>query len=77
LKVGSTTAPLDLLPDEPIQLRIFVDRSVVEVFANDRQAVAKLHGYAAGDVGVCLFSKGGQMKVRELKAWTMAASNPW
>lgn len=77
LKVGSTTAPLDLLPDEPIQLRIFVDRSVVEVFANDRQAVAKLHGYAPGDVGVCLFSEGGKMEVRELKAWTMAASNPW
>jgi hypothetical protein len=26
---------------------------------------------------VCLFSEGGKMEVRELKAWTMAASNPW
>jgi hypothetical protein len=32
---------------------------------------------APGDVGVCLFSEGGKMKVRALKAWTMAASNPW
>jgi len=30
-----------------------------------------------GDVGVCLFSEGGKMEVRELKAWTMAASNSW
>jgi beta-fructofuranosidase len=62
---------------EDIQLRIFVDRSIVEVFVNDRQAVVKQHAYAPGDVGVCLFSEGGKMEVRELKAWTMAASNPW
>jgi sucrose-6-phosphate hydrolase SacC (GH32 family) len=76
LRVGDTTAPLDLLPDENIQLRIFVDRSVVEVFVNDRQAVVKQHGYAPGDVGVCLFSKGGKMKVREVTGWQMAAANP-
>ncbi len=74
--VGSTTAPFELKRGEDIQLRIFVDRSIVEVFVNDRQAMVKQHAYAPGDVGVCLFSEGGKMKVRELKAWTMAASNP-
>jgi sucrose-6-phosphate hydrolase SacC (GH32 family) len=77
IKLGSTTAPFELKRGEDIQLRIFVDRSIVEVFVNDRQAVVKQHAYAPGDVGVCLFSEGGKMKVRELKAWTMAASNPW
>jgi beta-fructofuranosidase len=76
IKLGSTTAPFELKRGEDIQLRIFVDRSIVEVFVNDRQAVVKQHAYAPGDVGVCLFSEGGKMKVRELKAWTMAASNP-
>jgi sucrose-6-phosphate hydrolase SacC (GH32 family) len=76
IKLGSTTAPFELKRGEDIQLRIFVDRSIVEVFVNDRQAVVKQHDYAPGDVGVCLFSEGGKMEVRELKAWTMAASNP-
>jgi len=77
LKLGSTTAPFELQPGEDIQLRIFVDRSIVEVFANDRQAVVKQHAYAPGNVGVCLFGDGGSMKVREVKAWQMAASNPY
>jgi hypothetical protein len=38
--------------------------------------VVKQHGYAPGDVGVCLFSKGGKMKVREVTGWQMAAANP-
>lgn len=58
-------------------MRICVDRSIVDVFVNDRQAMVKQHAYAPGDVGVCLFSEGGKMELRELKAWTMAASNPW
>jgi len=30
--------PFELNPDESLNLRVFVDKSVVEVFANDRQA---------------------------------------
>ena len=69
--VGSTTAPFELKRGEDIQLRIFVDRSVVEVFANDRQAVAKLHGYAPDDVGVSLFSKEGDIAVKNVRSWKM------
>lgn len=77
IKLGSTTAPLELKRGEDIQLRIFVDRSIVEVFANDRQAVVKQHAYEPEDVGVCLFSEGGKMKVLEVKGWKMSASNSW
>ncbi len=34
------TAPFALADDEPLHVRIFIDRSVVEVFVNDRQCVA-------------------------------------
>ena len=34
------SAPVLIEPDEPVRLRIFVDRSVVEVFVNERQCVA-------------------------------------
>ena len=57
IKLGSTTAPFELKRGEDIQLRIFVDRSIVEVFVNDRQAMVKRHAYAPGDVGVCLLAK--------------------
>ena len=75
LRLGSTTAPLELKPSEDIQLRIFIDRSVVEVFANEKQAVVKQYEYAAGDVWVYLFSEGGKMDIPEVRGWQMKSSN--
>jgi len=70
--------PLDLGPDEVLKLRVFVDRSVVEVFANDRQAVMRRIYPTRGDsVSVCLFSVGADVVVERLQAWDMAPSNPW
>ena len=77
IKLGSTTAPFELKSGEDIQLRIFVDHSIVEVFANDRQAIVKQYDYMPGDVGVCLFSEGAKMNVSEVKNWQIAAVNPW
>ena len=34
------TAPVFVGPDEPLSLRVFIDRSVVEVFVNGKQCVA-------------------------------------
>ena len=76
-KLGATTAPFNLRPREELQLRIFVDRRIVEVFANDRQAIFKQHAYEPDETGVCLFSQGGNMEVKQIKAWRMAAANPW
>ena len=36
------TARVRLQPDEPLELRVFVDRRIVEVFVNARQCVASL-----------------------------------
>jgi sucrose-6-phosphate hydrolase SacC (GH32 family) len=77
IQLGATTAPFDLRPREDLQVRIFIDRRIIEVFANDRQAIFKQHAYEPGEAGVCLFSEGGNMGVDEIKAWRMAASNPW
>jgi beta-fructofuranosidase len=57
--------------EEPLELRIFLDKSLVEVFANDRQAALAPHRYAAGNVGICLFSRGGDLHVREVTGWKM------
>jgi sucrose-6-phosphate hydrolase SacC (GH32 family) len=77
IQLGATTAPFALSPGEDLQLRIFIDRRIIEVFANDRQAIFKQHAYEPDEIGVCLFNEGGLMDVKEIKAWRMAASNPW
>ena len=71
--------PLHLRPGERLKLRIFVDRSVVEVFANNgRQALARRVYPARKDsVGVRLFAAGGSARAVSLQAWRIAPSNPY
>ena len=53
-------APLALQTGEPLKLRVFVDKSVVEVFANDRQAIGRRVYPARNDsLGVSVFASGG------------------
>lgn len=82
LAAGSRTVeagPFVLGPDEPLKLRVFVDKSVVEVFANDgRQAVMRrIYPSRPDSVGVRLFSQGGSARVTSLDAWQMMPSNPF
>jgi hypothetical protein len=49
----------------------------VKVLANNRQAIFKQHSYEPNETGICPFSEGGNMGAKEVKAWRMAASNPW
>ncbi len=70
--------PLELNEDEPLELRVFLDRSVVEVFANDRQAVMRrIYPTRSDSQGILLFAEGGPVEVRSLQAWDMAPANPW
>lgn len=70
--------PFQLKPGETLTLRVFVDKSVVEAFANDRQAVVRrIYPTRADSAGVSLFSRGGAAKVRGVKAWEMMPSNPY
>ncbi len=71
-------APFVLKPGEALTLRIFVDRSIVEVFANDRQAVVRrVYPQRADSMGVSVFATGGAARARQVSAWRMAASNPY
>ena len=70
--------PLALKPGEPLRLRVLVDRSIVEVFANDRQAVTRrIYPTRDDSLGVVLFSHDGSAEVPSLAAWGMAPANPW
>ena len=70
--------PLELAADEPLKLRVFVDKSVVEVFANGRQAVMRrIYPSREDSLGVALFSRGGAATAATLEAWDIAPSNPY
>jgi len=76
--VQAQEAPFELRPGEPLRLRIFLDRSMLEVFANGRQCVTqRIYPTREDSLGVSLFARGGSALVRSLDAWDMAASNPW
>ncbi len=71
--VEAQEAPFELATGEPLKLRIFLDRSVLEVFANDRQCVTqRIYPSRSDSLGVALFSRGGSVHVRSVKAWDMA-----
>ena len=71
LNVGYINPPFELEEGEDLTLRIFIDKSMIEVFANDRQAAVAWHEYDPKDLHVSLFSKGGDLKVNKVCAWQM------
>ena len=69
--------PLELQDGEPLKLRVFIDKSIIEVFANNRQAVMRrVYPTRSDSVGVKLFSNGGACRVRAGNAWDISPSNP-
>jgi beta-fructofuranosidase len=71
-------APFALKAGEPLKLRVFVDKSVVEIYANDRQAIGRrVYPVRNDSLGVSLFANGGTAQVKAVKAWEMMPSNPY
>ena len=65
--------PLALTPGEALRLRVFVDRSVVEVFANETLCItSRVYPTQADAMGVRLFAQGGGAKAWSLDVWQMA-----
>ena len=73
LVVGTVHAPFELKKGEDLTLRVFVDKNLVEVFANDRQAAVSASKYVPGNLGVSVFTKGGDIVVKRVQCWKMRA----
>jgi beta-fructofuranosidase len=70
-------APLEVAPGEPLRLALFIDRSIVEVFANGIQCVTKrIHPSRADSLGVGVFAHGGDCVLASLDAWDMESIWP-
>ena len=66
------TASIAIEPNEPLKLRVFVDRSVVEVFANGKQCVAlRVYPGREDSIGVSLRAQGQDVRLKSLDAWQM------
>ncbi|MCX6998128.1 MAG: glycoside hydrolase family 32 protein [Kiritimatiellaeota bacterium] len=71
------TGPLVLEKGEPLELRIFLDRSIVEVFANGRLFLGvRVYPTKEDAGGVSLFSTGGDAELVSLQAWQMRSVWP-
>jgi beta-fructofuranosidase len=68
------SAPFALAGAEPLRLRIFLDRSIIEVYLNDGRQTLTQRIYPSGSdsLGVRVFSRGGRATVRQVEAWDMA-----
>jgi beta-fructofuranosidase len=69
--------PLKLAAGEKLKLRILVDRSVVEVFANDRQAITRRIYPDPASTQLGVFAEGGTSQLTRLAVWDMMPSNPY
>src|SRR5262249_32001779 len=77
-EVRRQEAPLELQPGEQLRLRIFLDRSILEVFAKRRQCVTqRIYPTRKDSVGVALFARGGTAHARSVEAWRMMPSNSY
>jgi len=61
-----------IVPGEPVELRAFVDKSIVEVFVNGKQCVAvRVYPGREDSVGVSLRAQGQDAELKSLDAWQM------
>jgi beta-fructofuranosidase len=78
IRVGATEAPFavaDLPEGEEVQLRIFVDKYLVEVFANERQAVVAANMDWQGKTALDGYSFGTPTTLRRLEIWKLQPTN--
>ena len=71
LRLGAMKVPFQQNPGEPVTLRIFLDKRMIEVFANDRQAAVATYSYQPKEFGVQLISEGRTSVVSAVTSWQM------
>lgn len=63
---------VELAAGETLKLRIFLDRSVLEIFANGRACLtSRVYPTRPDSLGIDLFTDGGSVKLRSIDIWEM------
>jgi sucrose-6-phosphate hydrolase SacC (GH32 family) len=72
LEVAGVRAPLPLAEGEKLDLRAFIDESVLEVYVNDgRECVTRVIDLGEGDVAITAFAEDGRADFHELDLWEL------
>ncbi len=67
-------APLTLNKDEPLALHIFLDASVIEVFANNRRSItSRIYPVHPDSLGIAIATETDPLDVLSFRAWQMAS----
>lgn len=78
LRVGSGEAPFavaNLPAGEDVELRFFIDKYLVEVFANGRQAVVAAHPEHADRRAMDAFTVGAPTTLKKVEIWKLKPTN--
>ena len=71
------SAPIYLNSNELLKLRIFIDKSVLEVFINGKQCVSvRVYPGLSDSLGVSLNARGNDAKLIKLESWKMKSIYP-
>ena len=69
---GPETTSFQMQPGETLRLRVFIDKSVVEVFVNGKQALAaRVYPGRSDSIGVSLKSQGQNSELKQFTAYQM------
>ena len=76
--VTEQRAPFELKKGETLKLDIFIDRSIIEVFANGRQCITQVvYPELENSKSVKIFSGDEPINVKKVQAWKMAETNAY
>ena len=69
-KEKDSTRKAEVAENSKLSLRVFLDRSSIEVFINDGEAVMTSRIYPKENIdNIELFTKNGEVEIQSLKAW--------
>ncbi|MBW8325104.1 MAG: glycoside hydrolase family 32 protein [Prolixibacteraceae bacterium] len=76
--VETQNAPFVVNPGEKVHLRIFLDKSILEVFANGRQCITQVIYPTLKDAtSIQVFTDDSPVKVSGIKAWKLFPAMQW
>ena len=73
LNVAGTEFPFELGEIDPaLQLHVFLDKAVMEVFVNGgREVITRVIYPGEQDLGIEVFARGGSAQIKSLDVWQM------
>ena len=69
--------PLQLGAAEHLRLQVYLDASVIEIFANGRACITdRVYPANTRSLGIGLFARGGQARLRSIQLWDLGPISP-